>query len=86
MTLNSSEIESTFRIKDSEGTLIYIFVINHRRELIIFIQHSKKIERVVACQQMATNWANQLSLLIQFSNDSINEILKPIQNNKKFSI
>ena len=86
MTLNSSEIESTFRIKDSEGTLIYFFIINHRRELIIFIQHSRNIERVVACQQMGTTWANQLSLLIQFSNDSINEILKPIQNKKKFSI
>ena len=31
--------------------LLYNFVINYRRELINFIQQSRKIERVVACQQ-----------------------------------
>ena len=40
-----------------------------------------KNERVVAdCQQMATTWVNQLSLLKQ---DDQNEISKPVKNNQK---
>ena len=87
MTRNSSKLRVSSESKILKALLYNFFKINHRRELIIFFQHNRKNERVVAdCQQMATTWANQLSLLIQFSNDNINKILKLIKKNKKFSI
>ena len=55
-------------------------LVNHRKSWSPFIL--MRNEGVVAsCQQMATTWVNQLSLLVQ--NDK-NEILKPVKNNQKF--
>jgi len=55
-------------------------MINHRKSWSLFILLRNE-EVVASCQQMATTWTNQLSLLIQ--NDK-NEILKLVKNNKKF--
>ena len=57
-------------------------LMNHMKSWSLFILLRNE-EVVASYQQMETTWVNQLSLLIQ---NDINEILKPVKNNKKFII
>ena len=62
--------------------LFYNFeLVYHRKSWSLFILLRNE-EVVASFQQMATTWANQLSLLIQLIND-IDKILKLIKNNQK---
>ena len=54
-------------------------LMNHMKSSSLFILLRNE-EVVAGCQQMATTWVNQLSLLEQ---DDQNEILKPVKNNQK---